>query len=60
MAKGLFQLMRMSMEDDKADQDTPQSIELDKGTTIQHVKGSGNSETKKFVMILGLTITANT
>ncbi|WP_104758061.1 hypothetical protein [Helicobacter salomonis] len=41
----LFELTGTSMEDG---QNTPQSIELDEGTTVQHIKGSGDSEAKKF------------
>ncbi|TSA79523.1 hypothetical protein [Helicobacter mehlei] len=47
MAKGLFQLMGMSMEDDKANQNTPQSIIIDE-ETAKHIKGSGDSEAKDF------------
>ncbi|GMT39179.1 hypothetical protein NHP20013_13040 [Helicobacter bizzozeronii] len=44
--KRLFDLV--SMEGDKANQDTPQSIELDEGTIVQHIEGSGDSEAKNF------------
>ncbi|WP_104708504.1 hypothetical protein [Helicobacter ailurogastricus] len=42
----LFDLV--SMESDKANQNTPQSIELDEGTTVKHIKGSGDSEAQDF------------
>ncbi|GMB90837.1 hypothetical protein [Helicobacter ailurogastricus] len=42
----LFDLI--PMEDDKANQNTPQSIEIDEKTTVKHVEGSSDSKAQDF------------